>query len=105
MNTIRQKCFAAALGFAVALGISGAASAQQPAPDTQTQQSAPAQQATPTQPGPGMGQHMMREGTEHGKMGQKMDKEMMKEHGRMAPGTTSDSNSATGTTAPPSGSK
>ncbi|ABQ39815.1 putative exported protein of unknown function (plasmid) [Bradyrhizobium sp. BTAi1] len=108
MRTIDQKRFAAALGFALTLGFSGAASAQQQAPDTQTQQSAPAQQTTPAQPGPGMGQRMMHEGTEHSKMG----KEMMKEHGRMG-GTTSDSNSATtGTTAPanpnaapPSGSK
>lgn len=108
MKTIGQRNFAAAVGFAMALGLSGAASAQQQAPDTQTQQSAPAQQTNPAQPGPGMGQRMMHEGTEHGKMG----KEMMKEHGRMG-GTTNDSNSATTganaptnpNAAPPSGSK
>lgn len=112
MKKIDQRSFAAALGFVFALGLAGAASAQQQAPDTQTQQSAPAQQTSPAQPAPGMGQRMMHEGTEHGKMGQQMGKEMMKEHGRMG-GTTTDSNSATtGTTAPanpnaapPSGSK
>ena len=83
MKTIGRRSLAAAFGVAVALGMS-VASAQQQAPDTQTP---PAQQTTPAQPGPGMGHEMMREGMEHGKMGQQMGRKAMEgEHGRMGPG-------------------
>ncbi len=111
MNVIGQKRFAAALGVAIAFGLSGAALAQQQAPDTQTQQTAPGQQTAPAKPG--MGQGMMHDETEQGRMGRQMGKDMMKEHGRMGSGTSSDSNLATTgssaptnpITAPPSGSK
>lgn len=119
MDTIYQKSLAAALSFTIALGIS-VASAQQQAPDSQSRQDAPAQQTAPAQPGPSMGHEMMREGMEHGKMGQQMGRKAMEgEHGRMGPGMkqsgsapTNDSGATTGAnqstnsnTTPSTGSK
>lgn len=117
MNTIGQRSLAAAFALTITFGFPAVASAQQQTPDTPAQQNAPAQQTTPTQPGPGMGRDMMREGMEHGKMGQQMGrKEMEGEHGRMGTGmqqggsaqpndsaTTTSANPSTGT--PSTGSK
>jgi hypothetical protein len=116
MNTICRRGIAAAFSFAVGFGVPAVASAQQQAPDAQVQQNAPAQQATPAKPGPGMGQRMMPDGMEHGKMGRK---EMEGEHGRMGPrmnqgssapstdssATTGASPSTNSNTTPPTGSK
>jgi len=116
MNMICRRGIAAAFSFAIGFGVPAAASAQQQAPDAQVQQNAPAQQATPAKPGPGMGQRMMQDGMEHGKMGRKG---MEGDHGRMGPGMnqgssapSTDSTATTGTspstnsnTTPSTGSK
>ena len=113
MKTIGQRSLAAAFGLAVAISLSALASAQQQTPDTQKNE--PAQQTTPSQPAPGMGHGMMKDGMEHDKMGRKgMDGEHGKMGGRMhqggsdskdAPATTGASPSTNSNTAPPTGSK
>ncbi|ACE99628.1 hypothetical protein IP86_17320 [Rhodopseudomonas sp. AAP120] len=109
MKTIGQRSLMTALSLMLAFGVSGAASAQQQAPVTQAQQNAPPQQAAPAQPGPGMGQKMMKDGMEHEQMGRKG---MEGEHGRMGSGMqqgqSKDSAPTTGanpSTAPSTGSK
>lgn len=81
MKIIGQRSLAAAFALATMLGASSVAYAQQQAPDTQNQQNAPAQ------PGASMGRETMKEGMDHGRMGQPMGRKGMEgEHGHMGSG-------------------
>lgn len=114
MKIIGRGSLAPAFALAAILGASTVASAQQ-SPANQHQQNAPTQQTTPAQPGPGMGHEMMRDGMEHGKMGQQTGRKGMEGEHRMGSGMkqggsapSSDSTVTTGTnpsTAPSSDSK
>lgn len=109
MRIIDRRRLSSVFALAAILAASTAASAQQPSDSQQK-----SQQTTPAQPGAGMGHEMMRDGMQHGKMGQQPGQKGM-EHGRMGsgmkqdgPAPSSDSGATTGTgsaTPPSSGSK